>query len=201
MAGSTPRDPGELLRYFPLVRLKEGYRLDSYQYLTGPDGNGFVFAVPADRRLPPPPERPDLAWRQGIIPTPRAAGLPEWAREDIEAFLEPEGSPLSYFQCSLLIRELRELGACWHGAHWSTHEIVTELDPDEAARWQWAGERPEEFLPQVTVTGPGEATVRFYTVTRYVQEELCCHADTYSGGVLVDQTRNTVAVGGMGYIY
>lgn len=124
---NAPYDPGELLHYFPLVRLKPGYRLDTYQYLARPDGNGFVFAVPADRRLPPPPEGLDLAWQRGIIPIPRTGGLP----------------PL----------------------------------------------------------GPGEATVRFYTATRYVQEELCRHVDTDSDGARVDQTSRTAAVGGMGYIY
>ncbi|MEW8977972.1 MAG: hypothetical protein AB2385_06155 [Symbiobacterium sp.] len=176
-------------------------RLAAYQYLAGPDGNGFVFVVPADRRLPPSPDGLDLAWKQGIIPALQAAGLPEWARPDIESFLEPEGSPLSYFHCSLLIRELQELGAVWHGAYWSTHEIVTELNPGLTEDWRWSGKPPGQLLPQVTVTGPGEATVRFCTVTSYVQQQLYCHTDTYSGGVRVDRASEVIATGGAGYIY
>lgn len=198
---NAPYDLTDLLRFFPLVRLRDGYRLESYQYLAGPNGNGFVFAVPADRRLPPPPAELELAWRQGIIPTLRAAGLPEWVWDDIETFLGPEGSPLSYLQCSLLIRELRELGAMWHGAHWSTHEIVTELDPELFARLTWSGEPPEQLLPTVEITGPGEATVRFHTFTGYVQERLVCHTDRYAGGICVNQSGETIAVGAGGYIY
>lgn len=87
----------------------------------------------------------------------------------------------------------------WHGAHWSTHEVVTELDPELAARLTWSGELSEQLLPTVEITGPGEATVRFYTFTGYVQEPLVCH--TYAGGLCVNQSGETIAVGAVGYIY
>lgn len=198
----APYDPNELLRYFPRVRLKADFRLDAYQYMSGANGNGFVFAVPADQRLPEPPAGLNFGWVDGIIPAMQEKPpLPDWARRDIEAFLEPDGSPASYFDCSLLIRELQELGAVWHGGWWSTHEIVTGIEPYLQAPWEWIGEPPRLVLPQVRLTECGTATVQFYTVTRHVQEQMYCHTDTYEGGTRTRSQMQEVAVGGVGYIY
>lgn len=198
----APYDPSELLRYFPRVKLKAGFRLDSYQYMCGANGNGFVFAIPEDRRLPDPPPELTFGWKGGIIPAMQEKPpLPNWARRDIEAFLEPDGTPASYFDCSLLIRELKELGAVWHGAWWSTHEIVTDLEPYLQDPWEWTDEPPDPVLPQVQLTDAGIATVKFYTVTYYVQAQICCHTDTYEGGTRTQSQMKTVAVGGGGYIY
>jgi len=89
----------------------------------------------------------------------------------------------------------------WHGAEWSTHEIVTELDPELAARLTWFGDPPEELLPVVETAGPSEATVRFHTFTGYVQEQIVCHSDTYRGGVCTCRSRQVIAAGEVGFIY
>lgn len=198
----APYDPNELLHYFPRVKLKTGFRLASYQYMSGANGNGFVFVVPAERRLPEPPAGLNFGWKNGVVPVMQGKPpLPDWVRCDIETFLEPDGSRESYFDCSLLIRELRELGAVWHGGWWSTHEILTDLKPYLQSPWDWTGEPPEQILPQVMLTHSGTVTVEFYTVTHYVQAQVCCHTDTYEGGVRTHTKMKTVAVGGAGYIY
>lgn len=196
----APYDPNELLQYFPLVRLKEGYRLDSYQFIAGGNGNGFVFVVPEGRKLPPPPADLQLGWRQGIIPALQEGGsLPPWVHREVEPFLEPDGPPLSYLQCSLLIRELYELGAVWHGGFWSTHKLVTSEAALHEGKWNQAP--PARLLPQVELGDPGSAIVQFYTKSSYVQEQLCCHTDVYSGGTRTESKMETVAVGGPGFIY
>jgi hypothetical protein len=198
----APYDPNKLLRYFPQVKLKQGYLLDSYQYLEGGNGNGFVFAVPEGRRLPPPPNNLLLAWDNGTIPVLKTRKpLPAFVRSDIEAYLEADGSTLSYFQCSLLIRELRELGAVWHGAYWSTHEVLVDLDPHLISGWSWVEKPPGNILPQVQTNTPGSATVQFYTYTRYLREQICRHTDIYADRLRVSHQSELVAEGGPGYIY
>lgn len=198
----APYDPNELLRYFSRVKLKGGYRLDSYQYLEGSNGNGFVFAVPEGQKLPHPPKGLHLVWDHGTIPVFKASRpLPSWVRSDIETYLEADGSPLSYFQCSLLIRELRELGAVWHGAYWSTHEVVTDLEPYLAGEWNWVEKPPGTILPQVEMSPPGSATVRFYTRTQYLQEHIHRHTDTYAGRLRTSHQSEIAATGGPGFIY
>ena len=100
------------------IRLKEGFKLEAYQYYVPMGGNGFVFAIPEQEALPEPTEGMRLDFTErGQQPTLNhlELGMPGWMRTDVDAFLEGDGSPSSYFEASMLSRELRELGAMWHG--------------------------------------------------------------------------------------
>jgi hypothetical protein len=45
-----------------------------------------------------------------------------------------DGTPESYMEASLLMRELGEFGALWHGRSWGTHEIIGKKCFEEASR-------------------------------------------------------------------
>jgi hypothetical protein len=93
-------DPNHLFDAFPCLQLRDGFRLASYQFVEGGNGNGFVFAIPTHRSLPEPPETGfSFGWSSSGTPVFCTADkpLPEWVHVDIERFLEGDGSPLSYF--------------------------------------------------------------------------------------------------------
>lgn len=192
----APYDPNALLGCFPHVGLKDGSRLASYQFKAGGNGNGLAVVVPIDRQLPPP--RGDQT-RLSSIADP--GELPRWASRDVARYLRGDGTPLSYFEASLFLREVRELGALWHGCSWSTHEIVTapsEL-PDSPRRWR--GSRPEVLAPTVAEWDGGRKRVEFYTHTALGQSRVCRHRDNYKTTYRPRCSVTVVAEGPFGYVF
>lgn len=112
-------NPNTLLRCFPALRLKNGFVLRAYVYRDGSgNGNGVVWAMPANTCFPEPERCPRVedAW----LAPPKPPG----ALENYMAAVEGDGAPWSYLSASILARELREFGALWHGCSWSTHAIL-----------------------------------------------------------------------------
>lgn len=184
-------DPQALLEPFPRLRLREGFRLSSYHFCDGANGNGFVFAIPAERRLPEPPEEGFDFERDP---------LPEWASADIGRFLEGDGSPLSCFQASIFIRELGEMGTLRQGCTWSTQEVITDGREIAGQEWEWQEEEPLEWLPTVWRDGGGPRFVVFYTYTGLGRERILRHTDVYATGYRFEQNPREIALGEGGYL-
>ena len=53
-------DPNDLLRVFKALRLKSGFALHAYEYRAAGNGNGIIWAVPADAPLLAPEDCPKL---------------------------------------------------------------------------------------------------------------------------------------------
>lgn len=49
---------------------------------------------------------------------------PKGMDPDVSGYLEGDGLPLSYFEASLWVWEMAELGAVWHGSSWSTYSVL-----------------------------------------------------------------------------
>ena len=81
-----------------------GFALHAYDYREGSNGNGIIWAVPADARLVAPGECPRLedTWLQ----PPRPPGGVRLMQA-----IEGDGSPWSYLSASILRREAAEFGA------------------------------------------------------------------------------------------
>ncbi len=212
---AAPYDPTPLIEAFPHLSLRDGYRLASYQFIAGGNGNGFVFVIPADRELPPPPaEGFRLQWGPYGWPTaqPGQPPLPEWVRSDIAAFLEGDGSPASYFETSLFVREARELGAMWHGVSWGTHSILTDgpgpdpylssgPGPGRQPEWTWSEPPPTDWRPLVSQNEEGKPTVLFYTQSSLWQRRIVRHLDTYEQEYLFRAETTDIALGGPGFVF
>jgi hypothetical protein len=196
------------------LRLKPGIVFRAYQFKSGGNGNGFVYALPFDSDFPDPAERPRTKCvANGLefdAPCPPYA-LPNF----IEAF-DGDRSPQSFFEASVLIRELEELGAMWHGGGWSTH-MVLDADPfvlqgktqgrvnkeinTPTEDWTWLSGKPNDWRPRVEIQGK-ESLVRFYSFSGLGQEVIYEHLDRYSQGNYVPERSVTeVAHGAGGYIF
>ena len=117
-SGSTDK-ANELLRVFETLWLKAGFALHAYEFRAGSNGNGIIWAVPADAPLVAPDDCPRVedAWLQPPRP-PEAVPLMQ--------AIEGDGSPWSYLSASILSREAGEFGAVWHGCVWSDQAILSK---------------------------------------------------------------------------
>jgi hypothetical protein len=197
-------DPNLLFDAFPCLRLRDGFWLASYQFVEGGNGNGFIFAIPIRRSLPEPPEGGfDFDWSPSGVRIFRsdALYLPEWVHADFERFIEGDGSPLSYFQASIFIRELREMGSLWHGCSWSTHDVLTSASQIAKQKWMWREKKPSDFRPAVRQNSSGSRHVVFYSHTGLRQEQIVMHKDTYTAGYEFEAEDEVVALGEGGYVF
>ena len=209
----APYNPMQLLAACKHVRLKDGFTLEAYQYYESTGGNGFVFAIPANETLPEPPKGLQLDFSErGHQPTLNhlELGMPKWMRTDADAFLEGDGSPISYFEASILSRELRELGAMWHGCGWSTHLLLTSeaavdkvIGGDDATdrKWEWGQEKPTDWRPVVRVPDGGCVTAEFYTYSGLGREAIQLHRDTFHDGYAFETESEVVGSGLGGYVF
>ena len=200
----SPADPGKILDCFNSLSLQPGYVLRAYQYKSGSNGNGIVWAMPMDEKLPEPSACEHLTERFLEPPKPRSA---------LDNFMDAiagDGSAWSYLSASLLRRELQELGAMWHGCSWSSHEILggspwrTKMErPDfsPAEAWKWVGPKPLVWRPHVQFAGDA-VTVRFLTFTALGEETIIEHTDTFKKGhYRFAAATEILATGRGGYVY
>jgi hypothetical protein len=196
-------DPNLLFDAFPNLRLRDGFQLAAYQFYEGGNGNGFVFAIPESRSLPDPQEGFSFDWSSVGTPVFRSKEqpLPEWVNSDIGYFLEGDGSPLSYFQSSVFIRELQEMGSLWHGCSWSTHEVLTSVTQIAKQKWEWQEKKPRDWRPVVRQNSAGLQQVIFNSHTGLGQEQIVVHKDTFTAGYKFDMDDKVIALGEGGYVF
>ena len=184
-------DPMELLSVFSSLWLKNGLILRAYQFREGGNGNGIVWAMPEECGFPEPGSCPKS---KGVFLEPPK---PPGAIDHIMEAIEGDGSPGSYLSASLFAREAAEFGALWHGAGWSTHEILGEEpsqlaqgkagrsgledDDDHPDEWNWLEEKPEEWQPTICEEG-NLVTVVFCTFSGLERQAIYRHLDTYKKG-------------------
>ncbi len=110
-------DAARLVAVFSHLAIRPGYRLLTYLFRAGANGNGVVLAFAegsdAHRVAAAVP-----AWMQMI----RLPGEEDGAKSPMEA-IDGDGSPLAYLSASLLLREFREVGAVWHGIDWDVKSV------------------------------------------------------------------------------
>ncbi len=155
----------ELLRVFDVLWLKPGFALHACEFRAGSNGNGIIWAVPADAPLVAPDDcsRVEDAWLQPPRP-PKAVPLMQ--------ALEGDGSPWSYLSASILSREAAEFGAIWHGCVWSDQTILSK--PPRQADGQEALDeaRDRSALAQRHVGPNGARLARSGTAGRYGRKVL-----------------------------
>lgn len=198
-------DPMALLALFTPLRLKAGLVLRAYQYRAGGNGNGVVWAVPAETPFPEPSECELM--EDGFLAAPR----PPFALPDVMAAIEGDGSPWSYVCASVFAREAEEFGALWHGTgQWGVSNVMGG-DPwaDELAEgprtpveeWAWKAVPPQDWRPAVTRDSENTTAV-IYAYTALGQEQIYRIVDVYPAGSYQPHTQSaTIAVGGSGFVF
>ncbi|MCY4059283.1 MAG: hypothetical protein OXG44_14905 [Gammaproteobacteria bacterium] len=159
----------DLLRVFDTLHLKAGFALRAFTYRAGGNGNGIIWAVPAD--VPPVAvddcPRLEDTWLQPPQP-PGAVPLMQ--------AIDGDGSPWSYLSASILSREATEFGAIWHGRAWSDQTILSKPprqadDPDAeddprkltgdapVGNWTWHGAAPHTWRPTYAHLGSSREVI------------------------------------------
>lgn len=194
-------DANKLIRVFDTLRLKAGFALHAYEYREGGNGNGIIWAVPADALLLAPGECPKLEDEWLHPPRPPGA-IP------LMQAIEGDGSPWSYLSASILRREAEEFGAVWHGCVWSDQTIISKpprqtdgqkmsddaqkLTGDTpAGNWTWHGGVPPTWKPTYTDRGATREVV-LYIHDPIGQERIYRATDTYLAGSYDGKTETTV---------
>ena len=203
-------DANNLMRVFDALWLKEGFTLHAYEYREGSNGNGIIWAVPADAQLVGPDQCPRLedTWLQpprppGAIPLMQA--------------VEGDGSPWSYLSASILRREAAEFAAVWHGCIWSDQTILSkpprQADGKEASgalnltgdppvgNWTWQATAPRAWNPIYTDKGTTREVV-LHIHNPIGGEQICRATDAYPAGSYDSKTHTVVlCTGDRGVVY
>ena len=205
-------DPMKLLSVFSGLRMKEGYVLRAYQFRSGGNGNGIVWAMPETAPFPDPKDCMKLDDR--FLEPPK----PAEALDHFMDAIEGDKSLWSYLSASLFFREACEFGAIWHGCSWSDHRILgsnpwtpsqnlVEEDEDEDTpsedlqEWRWLKPEPLEWQPQVK-ENPKTMRVTFYTFTGLGIQSIYENADTYRPPSYKPKCKNKpIAEGPHGYVH
>jgi hypothetical protein len=126
-------DPKELLQVFDPLRLKSGYTLHAYQFRSGLNGNGVIWAM-KEEAVPSNP-----IYLRLHSNTELRSPKPVEALDNILEAIEGDGTPWSYLCASIFMREAREFGALWHGCSWSNHTII-DANPFHETPGTWSDE-------------------------------------------------------------
>ncbi|AIY89299.1 hypothetical protein [Geoglobus acetivorans] len=158
----SPVSPMEVLRLFGRLKVREGFELIAYVFRDGLQGKGVVWAVPEGHF----PEVGECAKLDEVgTPKPEKALLPSMV-------LDGDGTPESYIQASIFLREMDEFGALWHELRWGLHEIIDEL-PAGFHLPEMVDIRPRTVFEKNTVT-------EFFTL-ELLEKMIYRHSDTFDG--------------------
>lgn len=195
----APIDTAALLAEVPALWLEPGWALQAFAFRSGGNGNGVVWAVPEGA----PSNAP--AWpAASLFSAPR----PPLARPPIEA-LRGDGSDAALLQAAILLRELGEFAARWHGVEWGTHRLVDTTPagltptPISVAGHERPLAPPADLRPRVEPSPGGGRNIVFYSYTELGQARLIAHVDFVPPGMMgaLRSERYVVAAGQGGYVH
>jgi len=194
-------DPANLLKVFKTLRLKDGFALHGYEFTSGGNGNGVIWAVPFDAPVLKPEECPKL--EDVFLEPPKPPGAVELMKA-----IEGDGSPWSYLSASMLGREAAEFGAAWHGSSWTEHTILAKppwemasLAASPVEVWEGDDIALGAWKPAYRKRGEAKEIV-LHSYSRLETEAVYRATDTYQPGSYdfeMDVVR--VCFGGGGYIH
>ncbi len=183
-------DPHNLLAVFEPLRLRPGLALRAYLFRSAGNGNGVVWAVPANAPSPSPEcLAGSFSPVPGVAPSePRPPG----ALDRLMDAIEGDGSAWSYLCASIFAREAREFGTLRHGVSWGETAIIGG-DPfgggpieggaaggffEHPQSWTWHAAAPGDWRPTVTEGEHGREVV-FHTYSAVMPETFRRHRDRY----------------------
>ena len=204
-------EANDLISVFDTLRLKPGFALHAYEFRQGPDGNGIIWAVPADAPQPPPDNGPGL--RGSLSDHPKPPGAVRLMQA-----IESDGSPWSYLSASILRREAAEFGAFWHGCDWTLQTILSkpprqadgpDVSDDDGnltgdapvGDWTWPRPVPKTWEPTYAERG-ATRKVALHIRNPVGGEQIYRATDTYRADSFDCTTRTTVlCTAGGGFEY
>ncbi|MCI1589780.1 hypothetical protein [Heyndrickxia oleronia] len=155
----TSANPESLVMGFSHLSIKKGYKLRAYQYCDSGNGNGIVWAIPEDKKLPNPIECERS--KEHFLDAPK----PSFALNDFMEVIDGDKTPLSYLQASIVYHELHEFGAIWHGVSWGRDVILpTPNNSKSNYDWEMIEDEPDVIEPHFYYGSEGNPVIVFHTV-------------------------------------
>lgn len=160
-----------------------------YQYRSGGNGSGVVWALPADAGWPSPAEC--VVEHGEFLSAPRPSG----ALDNFMDAMEGDQTPWSLICASLFAREAAEIGAMWHGVSWAVQTIFGEepwrVRPEasmgelagQREDWTWLAPAPDDWRPAVEQDAE-RSTVTFFSFDPVGVQTLVRNMDTFVQGSL-----------------
>ena len=194
-------DANDLIGVFDTLRLRAGFALHAYEFRSGSNGNGIIWAVPAGAPLLAPSDCHRLE-EYALAPPKPPGAVP------LTQAIEGDGSPWSYLSASILSREAAEFGAIWHGCSWSDQTILSKAprqaggpdvpedeweltDDAPIGNWTWHGAVPGVWKPTYAERATTKEVV-LHIHNPIGGEEVYRATDTYTAGSYDGETETTV---------
>lgn len=157
---------GSLMERFNLLRIQEDFRIDGYFFYDGMGGNFRPVVLPTEMALP--------EWTDNSRnPVFEPEAMPDGLDIEIAPYIIHDHAPKSYFQKSIFLRELADIGAFWHGcSDWNIKGIVLEKSEvlDLTKRDQFISEEykntPDVLLPKISFLDSNSVEASFYFFSR-----------------------------------
>lgn len=198
-----------LVSLFPGLSVKDGIKLVTTSKRDGIGGWGRTFALPTDAE---PPAVEELESEEFF-----ESHAPRGALEDPMDAIEGDGELRSWIHASILSRELKELGAWWHGIWWGTHAILDENDiesvdaeAEEAGSlpkplscdWDWKEKPPFDWRPSASYDGR-RIEVTFWTHSLLEVSQIIRHTDLFATDSMrpIASSQEVIATGEGGMIF
>ncbi len=180
------------------LKLSESVELWAHVHSTRGGARGMISVLPYDLTLP-----------VDFVPSQRT-----YDRLEIANAISGDGSLDSYWQASILFRELDEVGAEWHGVSWCAHSLLEEppdeswtlqggwLDHAECLRQRYSsGFRFSSLCPRLKRMANGDVWVDFFTLNPVGTRTIVYHSDHFHERYLSNTFNFTCAEGGFGYVH
>lgn len=200
-------DPEEIVYSFSHLHVNEKFKLRGYHYSDGQNGNGIVWAIPANQVLPSVQECKTLD--DNFLRPPK----PDFAIDDYMEAIDGDRSPLSYLQAAICLHELDEFGAVWHGVSWGQDRILPYDEEEFFDSGNIEGyldslrpgirleEIPEHLFPHFFYKN-GYPVIVFHTINDIGQITVNRYTHVFrNGDYTQDVTRQEIGYGGSGIIF
>lgn len=129
-------------------------------------------------------------------------------------YLVGDESLESYLNTSILLRQLEEVGAEWHGVDWNAHDLVDtppqetwepEMYWREVLRLTGAAEAESfsqaDLSPRVLKWADGRVAVNFCSLNPVGRRRIVLHTDCYHRSYMPSTTAHSIALGSLGYVH
>ncbi len=197
------------------LRPKPGLALRGYQFLDRNSGSGrsAIYAMPEQAPLPEPQ---DCQQSEGPVQFWFDTPVPPGALEPLTDGFDGDGSPDSFLETSILVRELADF-ISYRFVQWPV-ETVLDTDPfvpgqpepdpwwrapaRDSSGWSWHEAPPTDWRPCVQMNDDGSVAVRFFAYFPPGIQTLRRHVDTYPpGSYRATATCDTIAEGKVGFLW
>ena len=152
--------------------------------------------------------------RELALPTDYVPKEKDTDRLGIANMISGDGSLESYWQASILFRELDEVGAEWHGVCWGAHSFLLQ-PPDESwklsdgwlnraslLRERYAnGFQFKNLRPRLKRDSSSVVWVDFFTLDPVGTRQIMYHSDKFYERYLSNTLNVSCAKGGAGYVH